>query len=53
MTRNARCASSGEFLRAGGKLHVIEGDWPMMIVEPVPAEDWSAFVQRIRMLEPN
>ena len=40
-------------LKAGNKLHAIEGDWPMMIVEPVPAEDWSAFAQRIRMLEPN
>ena len=29
-------------LRAGGKLHTIEGDWPMMVIEPVPAKDWAA-----------
>jgi ubiquinone/menaquinone biosynthesis C-methylase UbiE len=31
-------------LRPAGKLHAIEGDWPMMIVEPVPAKDWSALI---------
>jgi len=31
-------------LRAGGKLHAIEGDWPMMVVEPVPSKDWAALV---------
>lgn len=31
-------------LRPGGKVHAIEGDWPMMILEPVPAADWSALV---------
>jgi ubiquinone/menaquinone biosynthesis C-methylase UbiE len=31
-------------LRPVGKLHAIEGDWPMMVVEPVPAADWSALV---------
>jgi hypothetical protein len=31
-------------LRTGGKVHAIEGDWPMMIVEPVPSKDWAAFV---------
>ena len=31
-------------LRPHGKLHAIEGDWPMMVIEPVPAEDWSALV---------
>jgi len=31
-------------LRAGGKLHTIEGDWPMMVIEPVPAKDWAALV---------
>jgi ubiquinone/menaquinone biosynthesis C-methylase UbiE len=31
-------------LKAGGKVHVIEGDWPMMIVEPVRTKDWVAFV---------
>ena len=37
----------GEFkrvLRPGGKAHAIEGDWPMMIAEPVPTEAWQAFV---------
>jgi SAM-dependent methyltransferase len=31
-------------LRPAGKLHAIEGDWPMMVVEPVPAAEWSALV---------
>jgi ubiquinone/menaquinone biosynthesis C-methylase UbiE len=31
-------------LRAAGELHAIEGDWPMMVVEPVPAAEWSALV---------
>jgi ubiquinone/menaquinone biosynthesis C-methylase UbiE len=31
-------------LRAGGKVHAIEGDWPMMAIEPVPSEDWAALV---------
>ena len=34
-------ATIGEFqrvLRAGGKLHAIEGDWPMMVIEPVLPE---------------
>jgi len=31
-------------LRAGGKLHTIEGDWPMMVIEPVPSKDWAALV---------
>lgn len=31
-------------LRSAGKLHAIEGDWPMMVIEPVPAADWSALV---------
>lgn len=37
----------GEFkrvLRPDGKLHAIEGDWPMMVVEPVPSETWRALV---------
>jgi ubiquinone/menaquinone biosynthesis C-methylase UbiE len=37
----------GEFmrvLRPGGKVHAIEGDWPMMVVEPVPPESWHALV---------
>ena len=31
-------------LRPTGKLHAIEGDWPMMIIEPVAAAVWSAMV---------
>jgi len=31
-------------LRAGGKLHTIEGDWPMMVIEPVPSKDWATLV---------
>lgn len=31
-------------LRPSGKLHAIEGDWPMMVIEPIPARDWSALV---------
>lgn len=31
-------------LKSGGKLHAIEGDWPMMIVEPIPTKDWAALV---------
>jgi ubiquinone/menaquinone biosynthesis C-methylase UbiE len=31
-------------LRAGGKVHAIEGDWPMMVIEPVPSEAWAALV---------
>ena len=31
-------------LKSGGKVHAIEGDWPMMIVEPVPIEAWNSLV---------
>lgn len=31
-------------LRTGGKLHAIEGDWPMMVIEPVPSEAWAALL---------
>jgi ubiquinone/menaquinone biosynthesis C-methylase UbiE len=31
-------------LRAGGKVHAIEGDWPMMVIEPITFEDWAALV---------
>ena len=31
-------------LRADGKVHAIEVDWPMMVVEPIPAETWDALV---------
>ena len=37
----------GEFkraLRPGGKMHAIEGDWPMMVVEPVPTKTWQKLV---------
>jgi ubiquinone/menaquinone biosynthesis C-methylase UbiE len=32
------------FLRPKGKMHAIEGDWPMMVVEPVPTKTWGALV---------
>ena len=31
-------------LKAGGKAHIIEGDWPMMVVEPVSSKDWADLV---------
>ena len=31
-------------LRSAGKLHAIEGDWPMMVIEPAPTADWAALV---------
>lgn len=31
-------------LGTGGKVHAIEGDWPMMIIEPVPSKDWATLV---------
>ena len=31
-------------LRPGGKVHAIEGDWPMMIVEPLPTFAWQKLV---------
>jgi ubiquinone/menaquinone biosynthesis C-methylase UbiE len=31
-------------LRPAGKLHAIEGDWPMMVIEPIAAADLSALV---------
>lgn len=31
-------------LRIGGIVHAIEGDWPMMVIEPVAAKDWKALV---------
>ena len=31
-------------IRPDGRLHAIEGDWPMMVVEPVAAADWTALV---------
>lgn len=37
----------GEFkrvLRPGGIVHAIEGDWPMMVAEPVPTKTWQALV---------
>lgn len=32
-------------VRDGGKVHAIEGDWPMMVAEPVPSKKWSALVE--------
>lgn len=31
-------------LKPDGIAHAIEGDWPMMIVEPLPPDDWAAVV---------
>ena len=31
-------------LKPGGKAHIIEGDWPMMVVEPVSPKDCAALV---------
>jgi ubiquinone/menaquinone biosynthesis C-methylase UbiE len=31
-------------LKPGGKAHIIEGDWPIMVVEPVPPREWTALV---------
>ena len=31
-------------VREGGKVHAIEGDWPMMVAEPVSSKTWSALV---------
>ena len=31
-------------LRDGGKVHAIEGDWPMMVAEPIPAKTWACLV---------
>lgn len=31
-------------LRPNGKVHAIEGDWPMMVVEPVSSGEWNALV---------
>jgi len=31
-------------LKSDGKVHAIEGDWPMMIVEPVPTVAWATLV---------
>lgn len=32
-------------LRPGGKMHAIDSDWHMMVVEPVPRALWSEFVE--------
>jgi len=32
-------------LRPGGKVHAIEGDWPMMVAEPIPAGVWTALTE--------
>ena len=28
----------------GGKAHMIEGDWPMMVAEPAPADAWAGLI---------
>ena len=37
-------AEAARVLKPGGRFHAIEGDWPMMVVEPLPSEDWQAVV---------
>jgi ubiquinone/menaquinone biosynthesis C-methylase UbiE len=32
-------------LKSGGRVHAIEGDWPMMVVEPIPSKDWNTFIE--------
>ena len=32
-------------LKPGGLAHAIEGDWPMMVVEPLPQSDWTALIE--------
>lgn len=32
-------------LKTNGKMHAIEGDWRMMVVEPVPIDLWVKFVE--------
>ena len=32
-------------LKTGGKVHAIEGDWPMMLVEPVPSKSWAKLIE--------
>ena len=31
-------------LKPGGKVHAIEGDWPMMVVEPVTSTEWDNLI---------
>jgi len=31
-------------LKTGGKAHAIEGDWSMIIIEPVPSKDWVTLI---------
>ena len=31
-------------VRVGSKVHAIEGDWPMMVIEPVSSEVWAALI---------
>ena len=40
-------ATMAEFirvLRADARIHAIEGDWPMMVVEPVPTRAWADLI---------
>jgi ubiquinone/menaquinone biosynthesis C-methylase UbiE len=49
-------ATYAEFLRVlrpGGLAHAIEGDWGMMIVEPVPEDDWQVLLRSSRWAWPN
>src|SRR5215472_2703011 len=44
MIWHPRYASSGACLEPAARLHTIEGDWPMMAIEPVPSKDWATLV---------
>lgn len=40
----ATIAEFHRVLRPGGRMHAIEGDWPMMVVEPIPTDIWQRLV---------
>lgn len=40
-------------LKPGGLAHAIEGDWGMMVVEPVPEADWQKLLTSSRWAWPN
>jgi len=33
-------------LKLGGRAHAIEGDWDLMVVEPIPKVAWQSLVER-------
>lgn len=40
-------------LKPGGLVHAIEGDWGMMMVEPVPEDDWQRLLRSARWAWPH